>query len=72
MKNNNMTQKRIKEYKSSAIINTPSEDFFLKSKKTREATSEVKTSYNNTYQNFFKPNVKKIYLLLAIKIDRSQ
>ena len=56
-KNYNPTKKRPTEYKSTANIKTQSEDFFSKKKKPRESTSEMKPIYNNTMQNFFKPNV---------------
>lgn len=56
-KNNSPTNKRQKEYKSTANIKTQSEDYFSKQKNQREPLSEVKSIYNNTHQNFFKSNV---------------
>lgn len=62
--NSNPNKKRPTEHISTANMKTQSEDFHSKMKKPRESTSEVKPNYNNTYQNFFKPNVKFCLFIL--------
>jgi hypothetical protein len=67
--NNKFTKKRFPELKSTSNVKTQSEEFFSNIKNPRETINEVKTIYNNTYQNFYQPNVKKIILIFISLID---